>query len=661
VNVLDAPVLQALQAYSADVNAGNNFGVPNKPHEFSIIGGETTPWTPADTLAYLKLISFNLPSNWDAELARLRMIRADGAAGVQALDPAAEALAAELARFQAIAPGAGGSNNWVISGERTSSGKPILANDPHLGPNIPAQWYFVHIRTPEWTAAGATFAGAPPIIIGHNDTSAWGVTAGLTDNTDTFIETLGADGRSVRNENGTLDPCEVVKEIIKVKGQDDIHEEIVITPRGPIITPLLPGLKEAISLRAVWLDALPLRGFFDAARAKTFHDFRRSFAQWPCLPLNMVYANTDNETGWQLVGQIPQRNQAYGALPQAADAPESGWQATHLPFEKMPFIHNPPAGFFATANEDPRWHFAEPEKAVPSDVGHDFLDRYRGDCIRDELSKNPGAWDVAACLALQTNQRSWPWELMKHEILQLPVLNNDVYEGIQILREWDGIVSAQSAPAAVYELFIIEICTRIAKCRLPQSWKLALGGAGESMMDRNLFCDRRVSHLLKLLETKPAGFFARPWPEELADALASVVQWLRRVKGPAAAWWAWGDVRPLHVNHMLLGKQKFIRNIFNLPPVPIGGDSNTIFQAGVSYRNPQTPSHNMPNLRVVFDCGNWSNSRVVLCGGQSGNPLSVNYSDLFDFWQRGEAVPLPWTAEEVLKTAVATLRLNPAK
>src|SRR5205085_7605650 len=136
----------------------------------------------------------------------------------------------------------------------------------------------------------------------------------------------------------------------RVKGGPDVAEDVLVTPRGPVISPLLPGLADAVSLRAVWLDPLPLRGFLDAPRARSFDEFRRAFAQWPVLPLNVVYADSSGAIGWQLAGQLPRRGAGFGTVPLPADAPGAGWAAEHLPFDAMPFRADPAEGFLATAN-----------------------------------------------------------------------------------------------------------------------------------------------------------------------------------------------------------------------------------------------------------------------------------------------------------------------
>ena len=338
VAALAPTVRLAFESFSAGVNAGMTTGLPQKPHEFAIVGSAPSTWDAADSLGVVKLLSFLLPSNWDVELARLRIWQADGAGAVIDLDPVGlpngvpspvpsdpipllQGLAAELASILRYFPRGGGSNNWTIAGSRTESGKPLLASDPHLAPTCPPPWYLAHVQTPQWEAAGAALAGSPGFAIGHNGFAAWGVTAGLTDNSDFFVETLSPDGNSVRQADGSFAPCEVLKEVIPVKGQPDAVEEVLVTPRGPILTPLIPDVALALSLSAIWLDPRPVVGFLGVPTARSFDEFRKHFAAWPALPLNVLYADTGGTIGWQLVGELPTRAGGSGLIPQPADVP----------------------------------------------------------------------------------------------------------------------------------------------------------------------------------------------------------------------------------------------------------------------------------------------------------------------------------------------------
>ena len=681
-----------LEAFAHGVTAGNTVGLPKKPHEFAIVGGEPSAWDTADVLAVLKLQSFLLPSNWDVELARLRILLADGADAVTALDPVDAAcgvaprdaasgsmaqLAADLDAILRVLPRGGGSNNWAVAGSRTTTGKPLLASDPHLAPLAPPPWYLAHLRTPEWSMAGAGMAGAPGFAIGHNGFAAWGVTAGLTDNTDLFLETLGPDGASVREADGSFAPCERLRETITVKDAPDVIEEVLVTPRGPVVSPLFAGVAPniAVSLRAVWLDPLPVGGFLGVARSRSFEAFRQNFAAWPLLPLNVLYADIEGNIGRQLIGQLPRRKGGHGLLPLPADAPNVGWEKDLVPFDEMPFTANPERGYLATANNpiqgvggrgegigqtnpDATRNLSPTPYPLPPFFGADYVDGYRVSTILDELSKRAD-WDAAMCGELQLSVRSLPWEETRAVVLSLIPEDAAATDALALLRDWDGQVAIDSPAAAVFELFVAEMSVRVAKAKAPTAWQSALGETGLGAAGHNLFADRRVAHLSRLIRDQPAGWFARPWPAEMLVVLGGVLRKLRHEVGPGPAFWGWGHLRPLRLEHSLFGKHRWLGPAFNLGPVPCGGDHNTISQAACRPLGPTDAPHNLANMRAVFDLSNLGQSRFVLCGGQSGNPLSPNHADQFPLWQTGEAITIAWEQPQVIREAKQTLRLVP--
>lgn len=666
LDVLDSDVRQALDAFTAGINAGYEHGLRQWPHEFALLKSVPSPWEPVDVLTYVKFMSFQLPSNWDVEIARYLMLRQDGPEAVLALDPVERGLdlrgvsdakpagltpmMLELQALEEFLPRGGGSNNWCVAGSRSASGQPLLASDPHLGPNIPNPWYLAHLSTPDWSVAGAAFAGTPVFPIAHNGHACWGVTAGLTDTTDLFIETLSADGRRTREPDGTWHDCELIRERIVVKGGEDVIEDIAVTPRGPIITPLIPGETHALSVKAVWLQPRKLRGFFEGTKARTFEDFRRPFAHWPVLPLNVLYADTGGTIGYQLIGDLPIRSGGSGLLP--TPVARGDWSG-FVPFDDMPHIANPECGFLATANDDPAsWCPTRVE------LGHDFCDPYRAATIREELAKQ-SRWTAPDFQHLQLNLRSKPWEELRPILLALAPEENDARAALAELREWDGQVTADSPAAAVFEFFIALMSVRVAQAKARHCWRLAVGGDGQGPFGFSLLADRRVQHLVHLLQKQPPGWFDS-WSNEISDALGVVIRTLRSEAGPAPPYWAWGHRRLLRLRHALLGRHWLFSRVFNLGPFPMPGDANTIQQAGVRPLKPNSETHNFPNLRTCFDTANWSNCRFALAGGQSGNPTSPHYDDQFPLWQRGEGIPMPWSEAEVLRAAKNTLMLRPA-
>ena len=268
---------------------------------------------------------------------------------------------------------------------------------------------------------------------------------------------------------------------------------------------------------------------------------------------------------------------------------------------------------------------------------------------------------MAACVGLQQNVRSLPWEEIRAVVLSLTPDDPAARDALRLLREWDGQVTADSAGAAVFELFVAEMCVRVAKAKAPTAWPAALGEVGLGAAGHNLFADRRVAHLVRLLHDQTGAWFGRGWADEMADVLSGIVQRLRREIGPGPAYWGWGHLRGLRLDHPLFGRHRLLGPVFNLGPVPCAGDQNTISQAGARPLHPTDFTHNMANMRAVFDLADLSKSVFVLCGGQSGNPCSPHYADQFSLWQDGEAVVMPWTQEQVIRGSKAVLRLVPGE
>jgi penicillin G amidase len=692
--LLSADVRGGVEAYARGVQAGTTHGLPQRSHELALLRCRPTPWTSLDSLGAVKLLSFTLSSNWDIELARLKVLLADGPEALAALDPAYPAdhpvtappgqhagprldlLSEELQAFASLFPKGGGSNNWAVAASRTATGRPLVANDPHLDARLPPHWYLIHVRTPQWSVAGASFLGGPSVQAGHNGFAAWGVTAGLIDNTDLFREQIGPDGRSVRQGDRYV-PCEVREEVIAIRDEASVTERVLITPRGPIISPALNAGEEALSLRAVWLDPLPLEGLMRLHHVRSFTEFRKAAEHWPATPQNIVYADQTGTIGWQMFGLAPKRRKGWGLIPAAGWEDDAGWEDELVPAEQLPYTQDPPQGFVATANNKPL-----PDGVGPY-LGSDWLDGYRVASIGRELSARSD-WDVPRTMALQMNQHTTAWDELRDAVLSVPLTPNpspqrgeglssplsplgrgvgdegaaDLRQALDLLRAWNGHVTIDSPAATVYELFLAEMANRIARAKAPRSFAVVLGEQLGPITKYNFLCYRRTAHLAKLLRQQPAGWFGQPWPDEIADALATVIRRLRIEHGSDPSRWAFGRLRTLTLHHSL-SRRRWLVPFFNLGPFPYGGDTDTINQGAVLPLDPLASVDNIASLRMVVDVGAWSNSRFSLPGGQSGNPLSPHYDDLLPLWLRGEGVPIAWTEEEVRQATVHTLELMP--
>lgn len=544
----------------------------------------------------------------------------------------------------------GASNNWALAADRTASGRPLLANDPHLSPTLPPHWYLTQIRTPDWAVAGATFVGSPAVLIGHNGFCAWGVTVGMVDNTDLFLEEVGPDGRSVR-AGDRFEPCEVRSETITVKGGESVTEEVLVTPRGPIVGPAMGGEIGALSIRATWLQPQRVDGFFSMPRVRGFEEFRRAFRFWPIVPFNVVYADESGTVGWQLAAQAPRRRKGHGTIPLPGWDPEVGWDAEPVPFDEMPYLLNPACGFIATANAKPVQDAGGPF------LGVDWIEGYRQARIAESLAARDD-WDLAGTFALQMDVTSLPWREMRDLILAIPPQDGATSRALQMLADWDGRLEPGSSAGSIFELFVFEMTRRVAASRAPNSARYALGRGFTLINELNTFAARRVGHLVRLLREQPPGWFEDGWEREMSDALRSALQGLEREYGEDASAWGWGQIRQLTLRHPV-GRRKPLDRIFNRGPFPCGGDSNTPAQAGVDPLNPTANPGFIASARFAVEVGNWEETRFILPGGQSGNPLSPHYADQLPLWQRGETITLAWSVPEVERITRETLQLTP--
>ncbi len=664
----------ALAAFAAGVTDGMTVGSPRPAHEFVLLRSEPTPLTAQDVVAMLKLHSFLLAGNWEMELARLQVLVHDGEEALRALDltyaehlpvtappgrsagPVIDRLSADLALLRDRLKIEGASNNWAVAGSRTASGRPLVANDPHLPGTLPPLWYLAHLTTPAWSLAGAAFAGTPGIAAGHNGHGAWGVTAAHTDNTDLYLEEVVGAGR-VRDDAapGGVAECPVRREVIGVRGGDDIVEEVIETPRGPIIGPALDGAPTALSIAGTWLDDAPSVGLLDVAGARDFDTFRRRFEQWPGMQLNVVWADTSGTIGWQLVGELPVRRGERGATtPQPGWDPAVGWTGERIPFARMPFVRDPKAGFVATANNKPVRGAGDDDPFL----GLDWLEGYRVAAIHDALHARDD-WDVASTLALQVDQRSVPWLEMRAAVLALQPTEARASLGLRLLADWDGVVSADSPAAAVFELFTADMIRRIVEAKAPRAAVWMLGAGFHELADHSILGLRRTSHLIALLHDRPDGWFDEPWDEVIAGSLTAAVARLEREHGPDPAEWGWGTVRPLTLRHPVGRVAAPLAAIFDRGPFPWGGDAHTIPQASPSPLDPTGDPIAIASLRMVVDVGAFEDSRWILPGGQSGNPSSPHYDDQLPLWRAAEGIPIPFSPQAVEDACRDRLRLLP--
>lgn len=675
----DAEVRDQITSYATGINAGLERGVAPRSHEHVLLRTQPSEWTPTDVIAVGLLTCCFLPSNWDVEFARLVIYVKDGAHAVETLDPTfpsstpltsppgkpaggTEAyVAKDLHALRSFLGHSGGSNAWAVAAHKSSTGRPILANDPHLPASLPNMGYLVRLRCPSFAVAGISLVGAPAFISGHNGHCAWGATAAMVDNCDLFLEQVSTDGTRVR-EGSAFVPCERRVERIPVRGQADELLAVSVTARGPVVVhtasphtsmfdPLsLPGGANAVSFAATWLAARPTRAVLGFHKVRSFAEFRQCCAASTGCAYSIVYADAQS-IGWVLATEAPRRKSGFGSLPLPAWQPNVGWMSEPAGSAELPWLENPNSGYVCCANNQP----VEP---TPTSVflGHDFIDGYRQARITERLSARDD-WSLERTAALQMDVWSEVFQEVRSTLLALTPSDAPSHRALSLLARWDGRVTGESAAATVFELFLAELCQRACCAVAPNSWLTAAGAGVMPLAPGTYLNPRRASFTSRLIVSQPEGYFAS-FPDTLRECLSHAVTTLEREYGESERRWAWGDVRPLPLVHRM-GQHPGLAPIFNLPSLPGYGDCTTVNQAAFEFWKPLRHSTVTAHMRTVIDVGEWEASRFVLLGGQSGNPLSKHYGDLIPRWRQGQGVPIHWDEHCLEQDTVATLELLP--
>jgi len=679
METLDADTRDQLAAYTAGINAAMQCRALPKSHEHALLRCAPSRWEPVDVVAFGLLMCCFLPSNWDVELARLIILANDGPEAVTALDPTWRAdlplsnppgapagvaselfVARDLEALRQFIGDSGGSNAWAVQAHKSATGRPILANDPHLPAAIPNLGYLARVKCPAFTVAGISIVGIPAFITGHNGHAAWGSTSAQVDNADLFLEELRDDGRRAR-QGDTWITCHEHVEQIPVKGADPEPLRVIRTLRGTVVARLgddkasifepVPaiGRANALSFAATWLERRPTRSLLGFHHVKSFEQFREVCSKSAGSCYSLIYA--DRETvGWVLAAEVPKRKCGFGSVPLAGWRDEIGWESI-IPSTELPWSRNPSAGFVSCANNKP-----VADNATHVFLGHDFLDGFRQRRITEQLASR-NDWNVERMAELQTDVQSLPFADVRDILLAVQPQTPEAARALEILQAWDGRMASDSVGASVYGLFLGALNKRICQLKAPNSYLYASGKGVMKLIPGTCLNSRRASFVTRLIREQPTDYF-EAWQPVMSDALGEAITTLTTHFGAASEAWAWGQIRPQTLRHRF-GDKKPLNRVFNVAGLPGYGDGTTVNQAGFEFWEPLRSSTVTAHLRSINDIGNWGASRFVLLGGQSGNPLSPHYADLVPLYQRGAGVPVHWDETEIARHTVATLTLAP--
>jgi penicillin amidase len=664
-----------LEAYSAGVNAFMDSHLDSLPLEFAILGFEPEPWTPADSISWGKVMAWDLGGNWEAELLRARLIETVGEEKAAELAPPYPDTAplivppelGDYARLNGLSllpssaglkellaagsPGLG-SNNWVVHGSKSATGQPLLANDMHLGLQIPSIWYEIHLVGGGFNVEGYSFPGVPGVIVGHNEHIAWGTTNLDPDVQDLYIErTSGAHPYQYQYRDEWLD-METIEEVIEVSGQDPIVERVQLTRHGPIITPVVEGLDQAISFR--WTALEPNRmvdSLLMLDRASNWDEFREALDLWAVPSENFVYADVEGNIGYQAPGHIPVRIDRHTGL-----VPVPGWTGAYewqgyIPFGELPSMLNPPTGFIVTANN----------KVVSDDypyvLAYDFSLGHRAQRITDLLSE-ARTISIDDMQRIQADVYSIAAELFTPYTLDIEPEGFLQERALNELRDWDYRCDADSTGAAIFHVFYM---------------KLVGNTFGDELGDELLeeYLDAWTWHYLALeqmLEDDDNPWFDDVTTPELETrddivlrSFVEALDYLGNRFGDVPHAWRWERLHGAIFLHQPLGESGIpvLERIFNRGPVEIGGSGDTI---NASHFDPQAPYSTIYGVsqRLIVDLSDFDNSLSTNTTGQSGLVFNRHYDDMISSWQAVEYRPLLWSKDASADQREGLLLLEPA-
>jgi penicillin amidase len=658
-----------LADYARGVNAYIAQNRSRLPAEFRVLAYRPAPWQPVDSVLVGLNLAQSLSMDFPVKLAREKLAAKLPPALMQDLYPVGSwrdhppvsttpditapqeipqvPLDASQVRLQmddllrlkkllpsSFVSGCGqcapGSNEWVVSGEHSVTGMPLLSNDMHLTHTIPDTWYEAQLTSGDFNVTGVTLPGIPFVVVGHNAHIAWGFTLLYADVQDIYVERTRGD--MYRTADGWR-PFQHVRETIRVRGGHDVTIDVLRTDHGPVVTPLLPHEKRTLALQWTIYDPTALTlPFYEIDSAANWEQFRAAMALFGGPPQNAVYADTQGNIGYQAVGKVPLRPHGLAALPVVDFNHE--WQG-YVPFEQMPSVYNPPGGILATANA----------RVTPDDdpqpLTLNWGPPYRNERIWKVLGSKPKL-SAADMLALQNDIDS----TLDREMAQKFTYAIDhtarpgqrLREAADLMRSWDGRMTVASPAAALVVAARSALWPMLLRPKLGRDWRLYQWGES-AFVQEQIVADQSRRWL-------PPGY--ANWN----DFLAAAVQYgMARFHAPAdVKAWRYGDFSKVEVEHPLYGMVPWLRRWTGTGILPQSGDDVTVKQVGRTFG---------PSERLTVDFSNLDDSTLNIVIGQSGDPLSPYYMDQWPHWYNGTTFPLPFSDAAVQASATHTLTLTP--
>ncbi|HKG78330.1 MAG TPA: penicillin acylase family protein [Pyrinomonadaceae bacterium] len=656
---LPSDTKQVVEAYVAGINQyiSSRAGSGIAP-EFKMMGFTPPPWTGSDVLAGLKLLAWQLDNiSYSTELLHADLINKVGTERAQELMPeysaaepvtlasnthgTYERLVVAADEVATLANGVGGvnygglgSNAWVIAGAKSVTGKPILANDPHLGSSIPTLWYLAHLNAGDLDVIGATIPGLPFIVTGRNRHIAWGLTHLVADVQDVYHERLDGDGRTAEFK-GQPEALRVVEEKIRVKGGPEVKQVVRITRHGPLLSDAInandaqmppdrrPTALEPLALQWTGLEEqdTTLRSFIKVNRANNWNEFKEGLRDLRAPALSFVYADVDGNIGYYAAGNVPVRSSGEGTLPTEGWTGATEWNGA-IGFENMPQAFNPPCNFIIAANNRPV------SNEYPYFLGRQWAASYRARRITDLLqAKEKLSLDDNA--AIQGDTVSLQLRELAPLLTTFVSPQNDVERrALELLKNSDGNASGSSAATAIFESWFQQLAYRLTGDDLG----LRLLSRYEERFD---YVSRFLTTALKDPASPWCDDINTPEHESCNDIMSQTFRRtlgdLRSRLGSDMQNWRWDRLHVAVFPHQPFHRVAVVRELFSRS-IPNGGDRSTVNSGPYGF-NRDFEQYASPGYRQLISLGDLNDGRFILSTGQSGHFLSSHYDDYLKDWQ----------------------------
>jgi len=658
-------IVAVLQAYADGVNAFVGTHRNRLPLEFTLLQFQPEPWTPTDSLAWGKVMCMDLGGNWETEILRAQLVASLGedktrellppypGQGPFVIPPEAKSYGLldttfldDMRQVRALTAAQGqglGSNDWVVDGTKTVTGRPMLCNDPHLGIQMPSIWYEIHLVCAGMDVVGVSFPGAPGVIIGHNRDVAWGVTNVGPDVQDLYVEKINPDNPNQYEFKGAWEDMTVLHEEIKVKGQAEPDRlDVRLTRHGPVMTAVISGAKEQLALRWTALEGGGLfRSVYLLDHARNWDEFRAALQHWQAPSQNFVFADTKGNIGYQMPGAIPMRAKGEGLVPVPGWTGEYEWTG-YVPFEELPYVFNPPTHYVATANN----------QVVPSSYPHfityDWAEPFRSQRITNLLQATDklSADDMRN---IQADTYSIPASAIMPYLLALKPQGWLQERAMAVMQGWDLREEANSSAAAMFETTL---------------WRFLVNTFGDELNQAGVK-DWEGSEvaLLNILPNANNAWFddvrtpqVETRDEILQRSFQEALDFWGNKHGDMPQLWTWGQVHAATFAHPM-GSVKPLNLLFNRGPVPARGSGDTVDAASFSFEKQAVQG--IASYRQIIDVGEWRNSRSMHTTGQSGQPLSKHYGDMVASWQAVQHHAMLYEKDDIVANQEGLLTLLP--